>query len=59
MCIKPSKADDHAKARERLAEISTKDRTPTEVSRGPRGNREPDRDKQQRAEQRLLSVVGN
>ena len=35
------------------------ERTPTEVSRPPRGNREPDREKQKRAEQRLLSVVGN
>jgi hypothetical protein len=59
MCFKPSKQDDRARARERLAQVRTEDRTPTEVSRGPRGNREPDRDKQERSEERLLSVIGN
>ena len=35
------------------------ERTPTEVSRPPRGNRKADREEVHRAEQRLLSVVGN
>jgi hypothetical protein len=59
MCFKPSKTEDRAKARERLAQIRTEDRTPTEVSRRPRGNREPDRVKQQRSEERMLSVIGS
>ena len=58
MCFKPSKTDDRTRARERLAKTKTEDRTPTEVSRGPRGNREPDRERQRRAEERLVSVVG-
>ncbi len=58
MCFKPSKTDDRIRARERLAKTKEEDRTPTEVSRGPRGNREPDPERQRRAEERLVSVVG-
>ncbi len=59
MCFKPSKGEGRARARERLGKVRAEDRTPTEVSRPPRGNREPDREEQRRAEERLLSVVGN
>ena len=59
MCFKPSKGEDRARAREQLGKIRAEDRTPTEVSRPARGNREPDREEQRRAEERLLSVVGN
>ena len=59
MCFKPKDPEHRAKARERLAKIRTADRTPTEVSRGPRGNRKADPEEQRRAEERLLSVVGN
>jgi len=59
MCFKHSNPDERAaKARERLAQTRTEDRTPTEVSRGPRGNREPDEASKKHAEERLLSVVG-
>jgi hypothetical protein len=57
MCFKPNERESLAKARESLHK--REERTPTEVSRGPRGNREPDEKKRKRAEQRLLSVVGN
>ena len=57
MCFKPNQRESLAKARESL--LKREEKTPTEVSRGPRGNREPDREKQKRAEQRLLSMVGN
>ena len=57
MCFKPNERESRAQARENLRK--TEEKTPTEVSRGPRGNREPDREKQKRIEQRLLSVVGN
>ena len=57
MCFKPNQRESRTRARESLRR--REERTPTEVSRGPRGNREPDREKQQRAERRLLSVVGN
>ncbi len=58
MCFKASNEDDRAKARELLRQNRTEDRTPTEVSRGPRGNREADKGRQERAEERLLSLVG-
>jgi hypothetical protein len=57
MCFKPNERESLAKARESLRK--REERTPTEVSRGPRGNREPDPEKRKRAEQRLLSMVGN
>ena len=57
MCFKPNQRESRALARESLRKRD--ERTPTEVSRGPRGNREPDREKQKRIEQRLLSVIGN
>jgi hypothetical protein len=57
MCFKPNERESRAQARESLRRREEK--TPTEASRGPRGNRQPDPDKQKRIEQRLLSVVGN
>jgi hypothetical protein len=57
MCFKPKERESRQRAREMLRR--REERTPTEVSRPPRGNREPDRDELRRAEQRLLSVVGN
>ena len=57
MSFKPNERESRAQARESLRKRD--ERTPTEASRGPRGNREPDPEKQKRIEQRLLSVVGN
>jgi hypothetical protein len=57
MCFKPNQRESRQQAREKLNR--REERTPTEASRGPRGNREPDRDKQRRAEERMLSVVGH
>ena len=57
MCFKPKETESRQRAREMLRR--REERTPTEVSRPPRGNREPDREELRRAEQRLLSVVGN
>ena len=57
MSFKPNQRESREQARESLR--NRDERTPTEVSRGPRGNRDADREKQKRIEQRLLSVVGN
>jgi hypothetical protein len=57
MCFKPNERESLDRALASLREKEEK--TPTEASRGPRGNREPDREKQKIAEQQLLSVVGN
>jgi hypothetical protein len=57
MCFKPNQRESRQLAREMLSR--REERKPTEVSRPPRGNRKPDREELRRAEQRLLSVVGN
>ena len=57
MCFKPNHRESRQRAREKLNR--REERTPTEVSRPPRGNRKPDPEEQRRAEERLLSVVGN
>ena len=57
MRFKPKEKKSRQRAREMLRR--REERTPTEVSRPPRGNRQADREELRRAEQRLLSVVGN